>query len=1361
MPNAKAFIYFKRIEPSGRLNSVFRKLEHMPSLFNPARPAWLAAPLLATLIALLLALAWPGAAQANGPRTLRFERIGLEDGLPQESVNTVLQDRTGFMWFGTQGGLARFDGYRARVFRNDPADPRSLVDNYIQAAYEDEAGRLWFGTRGGLVRFDAASETFVRYPLAATGERAARNPAVTAIVGDRKGGLWIGTGDGLVHIDPASGRLRAWRHDARDAGSLHDDRVTALALDPRGALWVGASTGLDRLGPEAGRFEHFEVDLAPARRALRPGAVGANSVLALSMGPRDTLWIGTGAGLEAWRIGEGAPERRHIGEEEGMSTTRVASLYHDRGNNLWVGTDLQGLKWRDPVSGRFIGYANQPLDRHSLSDNQVSAIWVDRTGTLWVGTALGGVNRADLASGGFERFSALPEQGGQGGVRKVRAIAADADGRLWLGTGGIGLLHLAPAGGRAEHFRHDPRAPGSLPDDFVSALMPGRDRLWVGTPTGLSWRDPASGRFTEVALGAGDMGAGAAYVQALMLDHLGRLWVATRGGLFMLDADGRPARSWRHDPFDPASLGENYAFALVEDRLGAIWVGTENGLDRLDPASGKFTHFRHDPHDPASLRHNRIYDLYESARGELWIGSAGGLHRLERRRDGSVAFVLFPVNKGVEQGPIGAILEDDKGRIWASTMGGLTRVDPATGRFKKYSAKDGLIDGTFIVGSAAAGADGELHFGGVNGMTSFRPEEVRDNPYPPTVIITDFQVLNQPRPLAGQAGTARAVELSWRDSVFTLEFAALHYADPRANRYAYRLRGFDHDWTETDAGKRFATYTNLDPGSYVFEVRAANKDGVWNEQPALLAITIAPPFWKTWWFRLGAALGVLGLGAGLYRLRVRALVQQKQRLERQVGMRTTELVLQKEDAEQRKQEAEAQREAVEEARRNIALLSDIGRELTANLDGEAIMANVYTQVRQLMDADVFAIGVALDGGRLDYRYVMRAGVRADAAGSPEPVLRLGEHCLATGEEMLVDDLALEYPRYLAAPAPGPAPVPAPAHVGERAHDAAPAPRSLLFVPIMVGARVLGVISVQSGRTGAYRHVQLDMLSTLAAYVGVALDNADAYRRLKETQAQLAASEKLASLGSLVAGVAHELNTPIGNSLLMASTLHEKTDALAARFAANQLKKSELEAWIAADREATSLIMRSLHAAADLVDSFRQVSVDQGSRQRRRFDLARACQEIAATMMNQVRRAGHTLELRVGPGIQMDSYPGPLGQVMINFINNAMLHAFDAPGGRMALSAVELGSGQVRVQFADDGRGIPPEHLSRIFDPFFTTRMGQGGNGLGLNIAYNLVTTLLGGSIRVESSPGQGTVFIIDLPLSAPEAAAPSLPQDAP
>jgi ligand-binding sensor domain-containing protein/signal transduction histidine kinase len=1340
MQDAEVLIFLNISRGSGRLRPVSWKPEILPPVHRePSTPAYLPALLRMACGVLLACLC--SAALASGPRSLRFERIGLDEGLSQESVLAILQDRDGFMWFGTQAGLNRFDGYRNQVFRNDPNDPSSLADNYVQAAYEDGQGRLWFGTRGGLVRFDPATRKFVRHPLLATSERNARNSAVTAIVGDGADGLWVGTSDGLVHMNPATGGLLTLRHDGRDAASLRDDRITALALDPRGGLWIGTGVGLDHLAAGAARFDHFDIDTA--------GNGKRNAVDALSMGPRDTLWIGTDAGLEAWRIGQGAPQRHHLGVDDGMNDGRVRSLYHDQGGTLWVGSDVDGLKWRDPTSGRFVGYVSQPLDRHTLSDNQVTSIWVDRTGTLWAGTMFGGVNRADLASGGFSRFSVLPGEATDArSARKIRSIATGADGRLWLGTTGGGLLHLDPQSGRADVLRHDPADPASLPGDVVNAVVPGRGRLWVGSPGGLSWRDANTGRFTQVPLGRE---AGASWVQSLMLDRAGALWIVTRGGLFMLEPDGRTLHGWRHDPAVPTSLGENYGFAVLEDRAGAIWIGTENGLDRYDRAHGTFTHFRHDPRDPASLRHNRVYYLYESARGDLWVGTAGGLHRMERGAgkggSASASFRLFPVAPTREQVPIGGILEDGSGKIWVSTTVGLARVDPDTGRYKNYAANDGLTDGSYFVGSAARGADGELHFGGVGGMTSFQPEDIHDNPFPPTVVVTDFLVFNRPHRLPVAVDRLRDIRLSHRDSVFTLEFAALHYADPQANRYAYRLRGFDQEWTETDARKRFATYTNLDPGDYVFEVKAANKDGVWCEKPATLAISITPPFWMTWWFRLSCA-SVLAAGAvALYRLRVRVLVQQKERLERQVGARTAELVLQKEQAERRKHEAEAQKEAVEQARRNIALLSDIGRELTANLDDQAIMANVFGQVRQLMDAPLFAIGMARPGGPLDYPYVVADGRRVPEADRfPARVRGLGEYCLATGEEILIGDLARDYGRFAALVRDVLGTDPAHLDAGTL-----PAPRSLLFVPIGVGSRVLGVITVQSGRPGAYQNVQLDMLSTLASYVGVALDNADAYRQLKETQAQLAAREKLASLGALVAGVAHELNTPIGNSLLMASTLEEKTDALADRYAQGTLKKSDLETWIAAARDAASLIVRSLHAAADLVNSFKQVSVDQASTQRRRFDLGQACHEIAATMMNQVRRAGHTLELRVPQGIAMDSYPGPFGQVVINFINNALLHAFDAPGGHLLLVATPLDGERVRIEFSDDGRGIAPEHLSRIFDPFFTTRMGQGGTGLGLNIAYNLVTTLLQGTIRVESRPGQGTVFIVELPLRAIEA----------
>ncbi|MFL6672203.1 MAG: two-component regulator propeller domain-containing protein [Massilia sp.] len=1270
-------------------------------------------------------------ASAAAARSLRFDRLSIDQGLAQESVLNILQDRRGFMWFGTQAGLNRFDGYKLTVYRNDPQDPHSIVDNYITASLEDDEGRLWFGTRSGLTRFDPASGAFVRY-LPSDGAGGARSRGVNAIVADGRGGLWLATAEGLSHFDPATGRSRPLRHDEADPASLRDDRVNALAIDNAGALWVGTGAGLDRLAPGSSSFQHFTIE--PAADARR------NTVLALSMGPRETLWIGTAAGLEAWRLGAGAPNRRHIGAADGMGDARVLALYHDAGANLWVGTDLEGLKWRDPSSERFVSYLNQPLDQHSLSDNQVSAIRVDRTGTLWVGTQFGGVNRTDLASGGFSRFT-YSASGGAAGHGKVRAIQGEPDGRLWMGTTGGGLLRLDPAGGGIEQLRHHPGDPGSLPDDVVTALALAPGRLWVGTPSGLSWRDPASGRFTRVKLG---QESNASFVQALRFDRGGTLWIVTRGGLFALAPDGRTLRSWRHDPRDPSSLGANYGFCVFEDSKGMLWIGTENGLERFDRASGTFEHFRHDPSNPSSLGHSRVYNLFESSLGELWVATAGGLHRLERGADGKTSFRLFRVTNGRAAVPVGAVLEQPGGTLWISSTVGISRFEPGSGQFKSYTAKDGLIDGSYFIGSAYAGRDGQLHFGGVGGMTSFAPAAIRDNPYPPAVEITDFLVANRSRASAPGARGAREVTLSYREPVFALEFAALHYADPQANRFSYQLEGFDEGWVDTDSSKRFASYTNLDPGRYVFRVRASNKDGVWSDEPATLAITITPPFWKTWWFRLIGAGVVLGAAYLGYRVRVRGLVQQKQTLEREVGARTAELRLQKEAVERRKHEVERQKEVVEHAHRNISLMSEIGRKLTANLDSEAIMASLYEHVQELMDASVFAIGMHRpERAVIGYPFAVIEGQRCPpferAMSVPN---QLAAWCIGQGREVFIGDVQSQLRDYLPDSQPTLA-----ARIALPCEECVLVdPQSLLYVPIVVGGQVLGTVTVQSFAAGAYQRVHLDMLRTLAAYVGVALDNADAYRQLKETQAQLASQEKLASLGSLVAGVAHELNTPIGNSLLMASTLQENTERLGARFADATLRRSDLEGWIGASREASSLIMRSLHNAAELVNSFRQVSVDQASAQRRCFDLAQACHEVAATMMNKVRRAGHALALQVPDGIAMDGYPGALGQVIINFVNNALLHGFEAPGGHMLLSAATPEPGRVRIEFRDDGHGIAPEHLARIFDPFFTTRMGQGGSGLGLNIVYNIVTSLLGGSIRVESAAGQGTCFILDLPL---------------
>ena len=312
-----------------------------------------------------------------------------------------------------------------------------------------------------------------------------------------------------------------------------------------------------------------------------------------------------------------------------------------------------------------------------------------------------------------------------------------------------------------------------------------------------------------------------------------------------------------------------------------------------------------------------------------------------------------------------------------------------------------------------------------------------------------------------------------------------------------------------------------------------------------------------------------------------------------------------------------------------------------------------------------------------------------------------------------------------------------------------ASRSALYVPLLVGERALGVMTAQAMHANAYGERERLIFRTLCAYGAIALDNALAYSQLQEAQSQLVSQQKLAALGALMAGVAHELNTPIGNSLLIASTMEQKTNELENAINGPGLRKSELLSFIEDTRKASALVMRGLHSAADLVSSFKQVAVDRTTEQRRIFDLQQVTHEVVATMMNRIRKDGHKIDFNVPELVMLDSYPGPFGQVVTNLINNALLHAFDGrEGGQLRLVAATPVEGRVLISFSDDGGGIAPEHLTRIFDPFFTTKLGQGGSGLGLSISYNIVTSLLGGQIAVDSS-NAGTTFTLDLPISAP------------
>jgi len=1362
-------------------------------------------------------LLWSAAAGAGAPpRTLRFEQLSVEHGLAQETVLAIAQDKQGFIWLGTQAGLTRYDGYRTTTYKSAISDPRSLVDNWVRVLHLDRSGQLWVGTDGGLDRYNAGSHTFSHFLPQESPQRGNGNRHVRAIADDGLGGLWIATADGLQHVDPAGKRFTSWHHDPADAGSLASDQVNALARDAAGRLWVGTGAGLDMLAPGAARFRHYTVDAGADRKF--------NAVSALQVDDAQTLWVGTQGGLEQWRLLGAEPQRRRLGAREGLKPgVAITALYQDSENQVWAGTQADGLLRWMPADGRMVQYRHQLNDAHSVADNQISALFRDRVGTFWVGTWNEGVSRVDMGSGGFARIVRQADLPNTLSDNKIRAIASDGHGKLWLGSSD-GLNLYDPASGESQVWRHDARRP-SLASDLVTALWRGKNGdLWVGGMAGVSRMDAASGEIRTLSFARGDPASDT--VRNIVADRSGVMWIASRGGLHRLDPRTMEVRTFRHDPSDSRSLADNVVRPILEDSRGRLWVGTFNGLDLMDRQSGTFRHFRRDPNDPASLSHDEVHYLYEDPRGAIWVGTAAGLNKLETAADGSIRFRRYLRKDGIADDAIAAILPDDAGNLWMSTNSGLSRLNTGTGIVRNYSGADGTIEGAYFDGAALRTPDGTLYFGGFNGITAFAPSEVRENSVAPTVAITDFQIFNKSlRPGRGERPDVlktaiehtSALTLRESDSVFSLEFAALHYAAPQRNRFAYQLQGFDDDWVVTDASKRFATYTNLDPGHYVFRVKAANKDGIWNDNAATLDLTIQPPFWKTWWFRSVLALMALGAGYAAYHGRVRSLRHQQLRLEQLVGTRTAEvehknhqLRQQKQELERRRVEAEAQRaeaeqrridterqkEIIEQAHRNISVLSELGREMSASLDMETTMQTLYRHVNHLMNAQIFGIGfVRAEEGVIDIPFSIEGGVRTFPYQRrlDEPN-QLAVWCLTHRAPIFINDFDAEYRLYMDSSGLDLL-TPCTREDGQpvqRAH-------SMMYTPLIVGDEVIGLLCVQATERNSYQRVHLDMLQTLAAHAAAGLENARAYQQLEETlqklrqtQDRLLAQERQVRLhteelalanralqeneerlrqakhkaedatrqkSEFLANMSHEMRTPLAGVIGMLSFALRDS----------RLSDSTREQILRGQANAQSL----LAIINDLLD-FSKIEAGKLTIENIDYSLAAAVENVVSLFEEQAAAQSVGFSLEIGEDLPQFVVGDPtrLRQVLVNLVGNAF--KFTQQGAiRMRVERVAEPDGaprshqrgasnRVRFIVSDTGIGIEQEAIPRLFQQFeqadASTTRRYGGTGLGLAICRQLVE-LMGGSISAVSTPGVGSTFTFELPLA--NGVAPPLVQHVP
>ena len=835
---------------------------------------------------------------------MHFARLGGDTGLSQGGIMAVLQDRQGFLWLGTEDGLDRYDGYELRHYISDHSRSNSLPNNWVSALAEGSAGTLWIGTDGGgLVGLNPVTGKFEKLPLITKQAPLGAQEKIRVLYSDRHGRLWVGTRDsGLVMIDQARAVIRRFRSVASDAATLSSDSVSTVLEDRAGAIWVGTHGGLDRLDPISGRIEHQNKLLSALAAPLRKD-LQVNALLEDRAG---NLWVGMNDALLRRKPGAVAATvyLSRSSHSPGLPGERIQAMLEDSAQRLWIGT-ATGLALYDRQADRFSSYRHSAVDPTTLPDDDIVSLYEDHGGILWVGTKTGGIAKWTSRSWSFGHHRGDVANGLSDG--NTTAFAVDADGTIWISSFGGGLDALDRRRGVTTHYQHHATDPASLPDNRVMSLLLDHEGvLWVGTMTeGLSRLDRGSGRFTRYRHDPNDPSSlSAPGVMSLLEDSRGRIWAGTfGGGVSVLDRSTGKFTRYNANPNDPRTLSSDRATALAEDRTGNIWIGTDGGgLCLLDPTSGRVVRYAHMPEKPRSLSANTVYALRVDDGGHVWVGTrGGGLDEVvgSAAQPEAIEFRNFSEAQGLPNTTIYGIEIDRGGHLWLSTNRGLSRFDPAKAEIRNFSRAHGLQGDEFNFGAHFRSAAGELFFGGPGGYNAFFPERLQFNNLAPPVVLTSFLKLNEPAQTNVPYERLSNIALGYRDNVVTFEFAALDFASPEDNRYAYRLEGFDRGWVDAGSRRR-VNYTNLAAGHYTFQVRAANSDGKWNEVGLAIPLSVEPPPWARWWARLSYALAAALLIFAVWNRqqnKLREEARHAQRLEQEVRDRTAELALRNQELE--------------------------------------------------------------------------------------------------------------------------------------------------------------------------------------------------------------------------------------------------------------------------------------------------------------------------------------------------------------------------------------------------------------------------------------------------------------------------------
>ncbi len=1318
-----------------------------------------------------------------------FETLRDAESIDNQAITALAQDARGLIWIGTTTGLVRYDGYRFRKFAHKASDPLSLAADYVNTLAVAKDGRIWVGTvSDGISVFDPATERFEHFRHDEKVKHSLSGGRIGALVGDGQGGMWIATDQGLDHLASAckrssecgSERFDHFKHSL-DPHSLMDDQVRSLLLDKAGRLWVGSRNGLQRLTKDGKRFETV---------------VAGKNVQTLFQAQDGKLWLGTTEHGAAWLDGtplgdaslDGTPQQVNWLALPQLSNPWVVGIAQVQPDQIWLATYGGGIIVVAANDGQVLQtLRHDPMVTGSLAFDTMRPLLLDRAGWLWVGTWGAGLQRTNANNTMLRVLRHSPKRPNGLSHPDVMSMLELADGRLLIGSNGNGIDIFDRQRGLIGAWRAGQG--GTLPDGTIYSIAQTSDgSVWVGTEQAGVVRQRTGSSTWAAVPGLPDK-----KVNKLLVSRDGSVWAGTAFGVARWQApqptsQTEPAPRFEVLTNEGGKAMQANVMTLAEDRQGRIWMGTSNGLWLHEPGHKGLIRIPAETKRLDGLVSDFIDGLLVDSRGSLWVSTDKGLERLtslegKLGRFEHVSALLGRPGKALG----GNLLEDRKGRIWteegvidpitmrgAAIRGAALRGAALRGaalRMSRLSAADGMDIGLTWIGSYAKTHDGLLLYGGTKGVAVIDPARFKAYDYAPPLVITELKINGEAmapqsliKPLANPSPQAMpdssaSLTLKHEQRNFSIEFAALDYSEPKKNRYQYQLQGYDKDWINTDSDHRSAAYGNLWPGLYTLQVRGSNRLGAWSVHELSIPIRVLPAWWQTWWFALVLLLLMGSLFAALLQVRTRYLRLRQRELAHLVDERTGQLRQKQEELIDANHELNQSNvalneavaalnesntalnesnEALNEANADLELsvetlrqLGAIGREITANLDAEIVFKSLYLYVGGLLDAPTMTI------------YRMNAAARTlDAVFGRDD-----------DQAMPMRNIALNSSTSNAAKA-----------VRERQElllhfnpqdDSThiPGTRQMLtalFAPLIVDDKVLGAMSIQSDKQNAYGERERLIFRTLTAYGAIALANASAMAALRQAQGQLVQQEKMASLGGLVAGIAHEINTPLGTTLMAISGVEGAWQTLQDAVASGRLSQAVLDSSTSEGMEYTTLALKTATRAAELIALFKTISINADSDRVAEIELVDYLPEVATLVHTQLVQNGNKLEIVAPAGLALQVVPDALTETLSRILVNVLNHAFtDDRTGTLRISAqagaADDGGDFVAITISDDGHGIAPEDLPKVFDPFFTTKSGMYGHvGLGLHVAYNHVTQRLKGQIKITSTVGEGTCVEIRL-----------------